>query len=300
LTTSETNNAAHPEAQGPADLRTLFNAGVHFGHPTKRWNPKMRQYIFTKRRGAHIIDLAKTASALEDAKKYITKVVGSGGQCLMVGTKKQAQTAIETEARRAGAFYINQRWLGGLLTNFQTIQGRVEKLIKLEDQIAKGELQVQTKREEQSVQTEVARLNKYLGGIKEMTRLPAVIFMVDIGKEDIAVHEATRLGIPVVAIVDTNCDPERVQFPIPANDDAVRSIGLIAAHIADAILEGRAMSQKVREDKMAAEAELEAMESSARSEAQAAAAARMEAPVATAEALREAEEEEANQPRPSV
>jgi small subunit ribosomal protein S2 len=299
LTTSETTIAARPEAQGPADILTLFNAGVHFGHPTKRWNPKMRRYIFTKRRGGHIIDLAKTVTALEEAKQYIAKVVGNGGQCLMVGTKKQAQNVVEAEAKRAGAYYINQRWLGGLLTNFQTIQGRIEKLIKLEDQIAKGELQVQTKRETQSVQTEVARLNKYLGGIKEMTRLPSVIFMVDIGKEEIAVHEATRLKIPVVAIVDTNCDPDRVQYPIPANDDAVRSIGLIAAHIADAIIEGRALSQKVREDKMAAEAELEAMEIKARSEAQATAAARLEAPVATAEALREAEEDEANQPRTS-
>jgi small subunit ribosomal protein S2 len=267
------------------DLRTLFNAGVHFGHPTKRWNPKMRRYIFTKRRGAHVIDLARTAEGLEAAREFIATTVGNGGQCLFVGTKKQAQVSIQQEAVRSGAFFINQRWLGGLMTNFQTIQKRIERLVQLEEQIAKGELQVQTKREAQGVNTEVARLNKYLGGIKEMTRLPSVLYIVDINKEAIAIHEAGRLGIPVVAIIDTNCDPDKVRFPIPGNDDAVRSIQLITAQIADAVLEGKASAQKSREDRMAADAELEAMEASARAEAQAAAAARAAAPAAPVPAV---------------
>ena len=193
----------------------------------------------------------------------------------MVGTKKQAQAAIEQEAKRADAYYINQRWLGGLMTNFQTIQSRIERLILLEDQIAKGELPVQTKREALGVQHEVARLNKYLGGIKEMTRLPAALFVVDIGKEEIAIHEANRLGTPVVAIVDTNCDPDLVQYPIPGNDDSVRSVRLITSQIANAILEGKGTAQKAREDRMAADAELEAMEAAERAKMQAAAAARL-------------------------
>ncbi len=284
--------ATQAEVQGPVDLKTLFTAGVHFGHPSKRWNPKMARYIFTKRRGAHVVDLAKTMVALNDAKNYISKVVGAGGDCLMVGTKKQAQASIEREARRAGAYYINQRWLGGLMTNFQTIQKRIERLILLEDQTAKGELQVQTKREAQHVQNEVARLNRSLGGIKEMTKLPSVIFMIDIGREEIAVKEARRLGIPVVALVDTNCDPDLVQYPVPGNDDSVKSIALITSQIADAIIEGRSMARKSREDKMAAEAELEAMEDRARADAQAAAAARLEKPESVIAVRLQEEEEE--------
>ena len=288
-----------PEVSGTADVRTLFNAGVHFGHPSKRWNPKMKRYIFTKRRNAHIIDLAKTTIALDEARKFIATVVGNGGDCLMVGTKKQAQGPIEQEAKRAGAHYISQRWPGGLLTNFQTIQSRIVKLVKLEDQSAKGELQVQTKREAQKVQTEISRLNKYLGGIKEMSRLPSVLFIVDITTEEIAVHEATRLGIPVVAVVDTNSDPDAVKFPIPGNDDAVRSIQLIASQIADSILEGKGLAQKAQEDKMAVDAELEAMEARARSEAQAAASSRVTTlPVKAAQELLEQEEEEAEKPGP--
>ena len=298
MTTSETITP-RPEASVTADVRTLFNAGVHFGHPSKRWNPKMKRYIFTKRRNAHIIDLAKTTVALDEARKFVAGVVGNGGDCLMVGTKKQAQGPIEQEAKRAGAHYISQRWPGGLLTNFQTIQSRIVKLVKLEDQSAKGELQVQTKRETQKVQTEISRLNKYLGGIKEMSRLPSVLFIVDITTEEIAVHEAKRLGIPVVAVVDTNSDPDAVRFPIPGNDDAVRSIQLIASQIADAILEGKGLAQKAHEDKMAADAELEAMESRARSDAQAAAASRVTAlPVKAAQELLEQEEEEAEKPGP--
>ncbi len=276
LTTTAVAPAPNPEAQTAVDIRALFTAGVHFGHPTKRWNPKMKKYIFTKRRGAHIIDLAKTLTALEDAKNFIGKTVSSGGQVLMVGTKKQAQSAIEQEARRCGSYYITQRWLGGLLTNFQTIEARTRRLILLEDQMAKGELQVQTKREAQRVQTEVNRLNKFLGGIKEMTRLPAALFIVDIGKEDIAVREANRLGIPVVAILDTNCNPDMVQYPVPGNDDSVRSIQLITSQIAEAVLEGKGLAVKAREDKMAADMQLEAMEAAARAEAQAAAAARLD------------------------
>lgn len=300
MTTSEMITP-RPEVSETADVRTLFNAGVHFGHPSKRWNPKMKRYIFTKRRNAHIIDLAKTTVALHEARKFITTIVGNGGDCLMVGTKKQAQGPIEQEAKRAGAHYISQRWPGGLLTNFQTIQSRIVKLVKLEDQAAKGELQVQTKREAQKAQTEISRLNQYLGGIKEMSRLPSVLFIVDITTEDIAVREATRLGIPVVAVVDTNSDPDAVKFPIPGNDDAVRSIQLIASQIADSILEGKGLAQKAQADKMAADAELEAMEASARSNVQAAAASRVNKallPVKAAEELMEQEEEEAEKPGP--
>ena len=280
MTTSETPRIA-PEDSGqeeetlaPLDLRSLFIAGVHFGHPSKRWNPKMAEYIFGKRSRAHIIDLSKTVTMLKTAKDFIEEIVGKGGECLMVGTKAQAQVAIREQANRAGAMYINQRWLGGMMTNFQTIQARIERLVYLEDAFAKGTIVAQTKRESLMLAAEVERLNKFFGGIKEMEKLPQVLFIVDIEKENIAVSEARRLGIPIVAIVDTNCDPTQVDYAIPGNDDSVRSITLIAQHIAEAISAGKVAAQKARDERLAAEAELEAQEAAARAAAQAKAAER--------------------------
>ena len=276
-TTPETPPASpeRPAEQPPLNLRTLFEAGVHFGHPTKRWNPKMREYIHTKRAGSHIIDLTKTLSAIDRAFTFTRDTVASGGICVLVGTKKQAQDPIETEAARCGTMFINQRWLGGMLTNFQTIQLRIDHLVHLEEAFAKGEVQATTKREAQRLAHEVERLNKYLGGIKEMTKLPDALFVVDIQKEKIAVAEANRLGIPVVAIVDTDSDPTSVQYPIPGNDDGVRSIHRITSRIADAILEGRDLGKRLEEERLADEAELEAQESAARAREQAEAAARL-------------------------
>ena len=279
MTTSETPQIAPVETEqeetlAPLDLRSLFVAGVHFGHPSKRWNPKMAEYIFGKRSRAHIIDLSKTVTALKTAKEFIEKIVGQGGECLMVGTKAQAQGAIKDHADQVGAMYINQRWLGGMMTNFQTIQARIERLVFLEDAFAKDTVVAQTKRESLMLAAEVERLNKFFGGIKEMEKLPQVLFVVDIDKEKIAVAEARRLGIPIVAIVDTNCDPTEVDFAIPGNDDSVRSISLITRHIAESISAGKAAAKLAREERMAAEAELEAQEAAARAAAQAKAAER--------------------------
>jgi len=234
----------------------------------------MEEYIFAKRSRAHIIDLSKTITSLKAAKEFVEKIIGQGGECLMVGTKAQAQTAIKDQASKAGAMYINQRWLGGMMTNFQTIQPRIERLVFLEDAFAKGTVVSQTKRESLMLSHEVERLNKFFGGIKEMVKLPQVLFIVDIEKEKLAVAEARRLKIPIVAIVDTNCDPTEVDFAIPGNDDSVRSITLIAEHIAEAISNGKAAAKLAREERMAAEAELEAQESAARAVAQAKAAER--------------------------
>ncbi len=279
MTTSETPQVAavtteQEETLAPLDLRSLFVAGVHFGHPSKRWNPKMAEYIFGKRSRAHIIDLSKTITSLKAAKEFVEKIVGQGGECLMVGTKAQAQSPIKEQAIKAGAMYINQRWLGGMMTNFQTIQRRIERLVFLEDAFAKDTIVAQTKRESLMLAAEVVRLNKFFGGIKEMEKLPQVLFIVDIEKEKIAIAEAKRLGIPVVAIVDTNCDPTEVDYAIPGNDDSVRSITLITRHITEAIASGKASAKLAREERMAAEAELEAQEAAARAAAQAKAAER--------------------------
>ena len=279
MTTAETpqitpENTGEDETLAPLDLRSLFVAGVHFGHPSKRWNPKMSEYIFGKRSRAHIIDLSKTLTSLNTAKEFIETIVGKGGECLLVGTKAQAQGAIKEQADKVGAMYINQRWLGGMMTNFQTIQARIERLVYLEDAFAKDTVVAQTKRESLMLAAEVERLNKFFGGIKEMEKLPQVLFIVDIEKEQIAVAEAKKLGIPIVAIVDTNCDPTEVDYPIPGNDDSVRSITLITRHITEAIASGKAAAKLAREERMAAEAELEAQEAAARATAQAAAAER--------------------------
>jgi small subunit ribosomal protein S2 len=243
-----------------ATIKQLLEAGAHFGHQTGRWNPRMKEYIFTKRNGIHIIDLEKTAVMLDKACAYVCDIVAEGGTILFVGTKKQAQDSIREEAIRCGMYYVNQRWLGGMLTNFATIQARIDQLVRLEDQMAKGELGRLTKKEVGKIQEKIDRLNKQMGGFKEMTALPAALFIVDPTKERIALAEAHRMGIPVVGIVDTNCNPDEIDHPIPANDDAIRAIRLVCLKIADAILEGKAslaasVPAEVVEEKAAGEAE---------------------------------------------
>jgi len=270
MTTTQTPADQSP----PITLRELLEAGAHFGHPTKRWHPKMKPYIFTARNKIHVFDLAKTIGKLEIAANFIEKTVGEGGQVMLVGTKKQAQEAISDVGKQTHSLYVNQRWLGGMLTNFQTIQKRIEYVIRLEEEIAHGTLQAATKREAQKAATEVIRLNKFLGGIKQMTTLPQVLFIVDIGKEKIAVAEAKRLGIPIVAIVDTNCDPTGIDYPIPANDDAIRSVRIITERMGKAIIDGNEARQARVAEQMALNAEIEEQEEAARRAAQAEAAAR--------------------------
>ena len=234
-------------------MKSLLEAGVHFGHQTRRWNPKMKKFIFAERNGIHIIDLQQTVDRLEEAARFVSDLVASGQTILFVGTKRQAQDTIESEARRCGMPYVNTRWLGGTLTNFHTIQGRIDYLVRLEDARARGELDHLTKKEGLRTQEEITRLNRYLGGIKEMTNLPGCIFIIDTTKEDIAVAEALRTGTPIVALVDTNCDPDVIDYPIPSNDDAIRAIKLISARIADAVLEG--LTAREYAQKAAGEAE---------------------------------------------
>lgn len=219
-------------------MKSLLEAGVHFGHQKRRWNPKMRRYIFTHRNGIHIIDLQKTLRMLEAAAGFISDVAAEGKKVLMVGTKKQAQDTIVNESQRANSFCITTRWLGGTLTNFKTIQSRIDYLVELETQQAKGEFTSYTKKEALKKEASIARLNRYLGGIKEMTEMPGALFVIDIGKEAIAVAEARRVGIPIVALVDSDCDPDLIDYPIPGNDDAIRSIRLVTGRIANAIIEG--------------------------------------------------------------
>ena len=220
-------------------MKSLLEAGVHFGHQKRRWNPKMRRYIFTHRNGIHIIDLQKTLRMLEEAAAYVSDVAAEGKKILMVGTKKQAQDTIVNESKRANAYFITTRWLGGTLTNFKTIQSRIDHLVELETQQAKGEFQSYTKKEALKREASIARLNRYLGGIKEMTEMPGALFVIDIGKEAIAVAEARRVGIPIIALVDSDCDPDLIDYPIPGNDDAIRSIRLVTGRITNAIIEGR-------------------------------------------------------------
>jgi small subunit ribosomal protein S2 len=221
-------------------IKQLLEAGAHFGHQTGRWHPRMKNYIFTKRNGIHIIDLEKTATKLDEACNYVRQVVAEGGTILFVGTKKQAQESIVEEAKRCGMYYVDQRWLGGMLTNFTTIQSRIDHLVRLEDQQSRGEFGRLSKKEVLKIGEEIEKLNKQMGGFKEMTSLPSAIFIVDPIKEKIALAEAKRMGIPVVAIVDTNCNPDEIDYPIPANDDAIRAIKLVCSKIADAVLEGKA------------------------------------------------------------
>jgi small subunit ribosomal protein S2 len=222
----------------PLTMKSLLEAGVHFGHQRRRWNPKMRTYIFTHRNGIHIIDLQKTLRMLEQASDYITQVASEGRKILMVGTKKQAQDTIVSEAQRSGSFYIATRWLGGTLTNFKTIQTRIDYLVQLETRKEAGEFESLPKKEVLKLEASIERLNRYLGGIKEMTAMPGALFVIDIGKEDIAVAEARRVGVPIVALVDSDCDPDLIDYPIPGNDDAIRSIRLVTSRMANAIIEG--------------------------------------------------------------
>ncbi len=224
---------------GTATIKELLEAGAHFGHQTSRWHPRMKKYIFTKRNGIHIIDLEQTASMLDRACQFIKELVAEGGKILFVGTKKQAQDIIEEGATRCGMYYINQRWIGGVLTNFSTIQSRIDHLVRLEDQQARGDFNRLPKKEALKLNKEIVRLNKFMGGFKEMTSLPDAIFVVDPTKEAIALAEARRVDIPIVAIVDTNCNPDDIDFPIPANDDAIRAIKLMTSKIADAVIEGK-------------------------------------------------------------
>ena len=226
-------------------MKQLLEAGVHFGHQTRRWNPKMKEYIFTERNGIYIIDLQKTVKKAEEAYNFVRSVAEAGDSILFVGTKKQAQESIEQEAKRCEMFYVNQRWLGGMLTNFKTIQTRIAKLRKIEKMEADGDFAYLPKKEVIKLKAEQEKLEKNLSGIKDMKKLPGAMFVVDPRKEHIAVIEARALGIPVVAIVDTNCDPDEVDYAIPGNDDAIRAVKLIASKMADAVLEGRQGEQMI-------------------------------------------------------
>ena len=225
-------------------MKQLLEAGVHFGHQTRRWNPKMSRFIFTERNGIYIIDLQKTVKKVEEAYNFIREVAANGQTILFVGTKKQAQNAIKDEALRCNMFYVNQRWLGGMLTNFRTIQNRVARLKELEKMFEDGTVEQYPKKEVILMKRELDKLEKNLGGIKDMKKLPGCIVVIDSKKEEIAVKEARKLNIPVIATVDTNCNPDVIDFPIPANDDAIRAVKLLASKMADAVLEGRQGQQE--------------------------------------------------------
>ena len=220
-------------------MKQLLEAGVHFGHQTRRWNPKMAEYIFTERNGIYIIDLQKTVKKIEEAYDFIRTVAQDGGEILFVGTKKQAQETIKEEAQRVGMHYVDARWLGGMLTNFKTIKKRIERLAQLHKMEEDGTFDLLPKKEVIGLRGEMDKLEKYLGGIKDMKKAPAAIFIVDPRKERIAISEAKKLNIPIVAIVDTNCDPEDVDYVIPGNDDAIRAVKLVVSTIANAVIEGR-------------------------------------------------------------
>ena len=220
-------------------MKQLLEAGVHFGHQTRRWNPKMAPYIYTERNGIYIIDLQKTVKKLEEAYNFVRDLGQSGQTLLFVGTKKQAQEAVKEEAQRCGMYFVNARWLGGMLTNFKTMRGRVDRLNQLKKMQEDGTFDMLPKKEVMKHLGEIAKLEKYLGGVKEMKKLPGALFIVDTRKERNAIAEAHKLGIPVVAIADTNCDPDEIDYPIPGNDDAIRAIKLIASIMANAMIEGR-------------------------------------------------------------
>ena len=220
-------------------MKQLLEAGVHFGHQTRRWNPKMATYIFTERNGIYIIDLQKTVKKLEEAYFFVRDMAASGKSVLFVGTKKQAQESVKEEALRAGAYYVNARWLGGMLTNFTTIRRRIQRLAQLRKMQEDGTFELLPKKEVSKLELEIEKLEKYLGGIKDMKEFPGALFIVDPRKERIAVSEAKKLGIPIVAIVDTNCDPDEIDYVIPGNDDAIRAIKLISQTMANAVLEGK-------------------------------------------------------------
>ena len=242
-------------------MKQLLEAGVHFGHQTRRWNPKMKPYIFTERNGIYIIDLQKTVKMVDDAYNYVKAVAADGGVFLFVGTKKQAQDAIAEEATRAGQFYVNHRWLGGTLTNWNTIQSRIQRLKNIKKMAIDGTFDVLPKKEVSLLKKEQEKLEKFLGGIEDMPRIPDVMFIVDPRKERIAVKEAQKLNIPIVAMVDTNTDPDDIDVIIPSNDDAIRAVRLITAKMADAVIEGRQGQDEVAEEEQQAPAAAEGEES---------------------------------------
>jgi len=239
-------------------MKELLEAGVHFGHQTKRWNPKMKEFIFGERNGIYIIDLGKTAKKFGDAVQFVTDLAAEGRTVLFVGTKRQAQDAIAEEAQRCGMFFVNQRWLGGLLTNFATIQRSLGRLRDLEAMSADGRYETLSKKEIARIEKEKRKLQKNLDGIRNMNRLPDAVFVVDTRKEQIAVDEARKLKIPIIGVVDTNCDPEEVDFPIPGNDDALRAIRLFASKVADAVLAGRGHRESAQAEATAEAAQAEA------------------------------------------
>ncbi len=236
-------------------IKSLLAAGAHFGHQTSRWNPRMKKHIFGARDGIHIIDLEQTADMLSKACAFVRDLVAKSGDIIFVGTKRQAKDTIEEEAKRCGMPYVNQRWLGGMLTNFSTIQARIDYLVRLEDRRERGEFEYLTKKESLKLGKEIDRLNRQMGGFKEMTKFPGAVFIVDPAKERIAVAEARRTGIPIVAIADTNCNPHELDYAIPANDDAVRAVKLICGRIAEAVIEG-IEDRKMAEEMVYEEAEV--------------------------------------------
>ena len=241
-------------ASNVVSMKQLLEAGVHFGHQTRRWNPKMAPYIYTERNGIYVVALQKTVKKLDDAYMFVRELSANGENVLFVGTKKQAGDSIKEEAERAGAYYVNARWLGGMLTNFKTIRRRIDRLAQLRKMEEDGTFDRLPKKEVVKLELEIEKLEKFLGGIKEMNKLPGALFIVDPRKERIAVAEAHKLGIPIVAIVDTNCDPDEIDYVIPGNDDAIRAVRLIASAMADAIIEGR-QGAETAEAANAAEAE---------------------------------------------
>ena len=242
---------------GVVSMKQLLEAGVHFGHQTRRWNPKMAPYIFTERNGIYIIDLQKTVKKLEEAYNFVRDVATEGKPVLFVGTKKQAQDSVKEEAERAGAYYVNARWLGGMMTNFATIRRRIDRLKQLKAMEEDGTFDLLPKKEVIKLRLEIEKLEKFLGGIKDMKELPGALFIVDPRKERIAVAEAKKLGIPIVAIVDTNCDPDEIDYVIPGNDDAIRAVKLISATMANAIIEGREGQMGAAAEEVAEEIEAE-------------------------------------------
>lgn len=241
-------------------MKDLLEAGVHFGHHTRRWNPKMKRYIYGARNGIYILDLHQTITLFDQAAEFLKNVAENNGSVLFVGTKKQAQDPIRIAAKRSGSFYVNERWLGGMLTNFPTIQGRIQRLKELERWETDGTLERFPKKEQLRLMEEKAKLDRFLGGIKDMNRLPEALFIVDVRKERIAVHEARRLGIPIVAVVDTNCDPDAADFVIPGNDDAIRAIGLMTTRAADVLVEIKGEQWSPEEDAPEPEYDQETME----------------------------------------
>jgi small subunit ribosomal protein S2 len=257
-------------------VKQLLEAGAHFGHQTSRWHPKMKRYIFTQRNGIHIIDLEQTVALLDKACTYVRDLVAGGKNILFVGTKKQAQESVEAEAKRCGMPFVNVRWLGGMLTNFGTIQSRIDYLVRQEDKIARGEYATLPKKEKRKMEEELAKLNRTMSGFKEMTALPGALFVVDITVEKIALAEAKKTALPIVAMADTNCDPDLIDYPIPSNDDAIKAIRLMCGKVADAVLEGKAALESGKAEVAAAagaKVEPPVMATEGKAESEAAAAA---------------------------